>query len=395
MGHNDTLSFDQYMTLRKLMADIVWYRRTGRIDELSVQLKKNAGTPMYLHCNDAKVIERGVVANHKAAMSEIMSSVSELSDISEETLGTLKVWSDMCFYMKNPRTFDLLCSATFNDSISLQYGPLEIQSNMIPDDLATHGEAIRRMNYYSRIQCGEHGNDFMFLASMGSNMADCYQAFRDDVPMDENDALLMYDLYAYQYGDTLAKKGEAEHPYQWESNLYKYYMGQDFSEEDLSTLLEAEGKDLKNIRVEDKCLATHMSKLSCSPSFQPADLVAKNGFLRGIFDAVARTGYLPAAINTTTGNGRNRQTVRSFVNKYGPEELIPVLDAAYFMSVNDWERKMFYTQRRICDNFVVKRETAEFKARIQNDGNYVADDAFGVRDIDEQDIPQELDDLAK
>lgn len=395
MGHSDSLSFDQYMTLRKLMSDIVWYKRTGRIDELSVQLRKHTGTAVYLHCNDEKVIERTVAANHKAAMSEMMSSVSELSNISEDTLDTLKVWSDMCFYMKNPRTFDLLCSATFNESISLHYGPLEIKSDMVPDELASHGDAIRRMNYYARIPCGEHGNDFMFLASMGSKMADCYQAFRDDVPMDENDALLMYDLYAYQYGETLAKTDGGAKPYQWESDLYKYYMGEDFSEDDFSALLDVEDKDLRSIQIEDNCLATHMSKLSCSPSFQPPDLVAKNGFLRGIFDTVSRTGYLPAAIKTAGGNGYNRQTVRSFVNKYGPEELIPVLDAAYFMSVNDYDRKMFNMQRRICDSFVVKRETSEFKARLQNDGNYVADDGFGVREIDEQDIPPELDDLAK
>lgn len=394
MGYDDKLSLDQYMTLRKLLADIAWYKEKGRIDELSVQVKKNTGRSVYLHFNDEKAIERMVTANHKAATAELTASVSEMSSISEDTLDTIKIWSDMCFYVKNPRTFDFLCSATFNESISLSYGPLEIDSNAISDEEALHGDAVRRMCYYPRIPCGEHGTDFMFLASMGSDIMDCYTAFKNGVPIDENDALLMYDLYVNQYGEAANQRGEAEKPYQWESDQYKYYMGVDFAEKDFASILDADDKKVVNAKLEDTCLATHLSKLSYSMTFQPSDIAAKNKFLRGVFDVVSQTGYLPVAI-VKSGKGNTRETIRGFVNKYGPEELIPVLDAAYFMNVNEYDRKMFNMQRRVCDTFVTKKEMDEYRQQVENDENYISDDSFGVRDIDEKDIPPDIDDFVK
>lgn len=395
MGNNDKLSLDQYMTLRKLMADMQWYKRTGRIDELSVQVKKYTGRNVYLHCNDEKLIEKKVISDHKAAMSELMSSMSELSGISDDTLETIKVWSDMCFYIKNPRTFDLLCSSTFNEKISLQYGPLEFTSDAISEEEAMHGDAVRRMMYYPRIPCGEKGEDFLFMASMGSTIGDCYTAFKDGVPMDENDALLMYDLYANQHAEAAYERGEGGKPYEWESNRYKYYMGADFSEEEFADILDGGGKN-SILKFEDTCLATHMSKLFCSKSFQPADIVEKNSFLRGVFDVVSQTGSLPAAIvNQSTKDSITRRTVRSHTNKYGVNEIIPLLDAAYFMSANRYDRKMFNMQRRVCDSFVIKKELEDSRRQLNGDMSFAADNSFGVVDIDEKDVPPDIDEWVK
>jgi hypothetical protein len=98
-----------------------------------------------------------------------------------------------------------------------------------------------------------------------------------------------------------------------------------------------------------------------------------------------KTGELPAAI--IPKNGGERETVRGFLNKYGPQELFPVLDAAYFMNSNMYERKMFCMQRNACDIIATKQEFQQF---LNKDGEYISDDSYGVRDIDENDIPPEL-----
>ena len=115
------LNVDRYVIMRKLLSDIVWYRKTERIDELCVQVNEHTGRDVYLHCNDERLIKGKVKSDRKVAMFGLRSALPDLTEISEDVLDPMKVWSDMCFYIRNPRTFDLLCSSTFNDIIRLMF----------------------------------------------------------------------------------------------------------------------------------------------------------------------------------------------------------------------------------------------------------------------------------
>ena len=382
---SDKLSLDNYVIMRKVLADIAWYREKGCIDELSVQIMKNdSSKKIPLHYENKKFIESKVNADHKAGMSELVSSMSDLSDISEETLDSIKVWSDMCFYMRNPKSFDYLCSATFNDDITMTYGPLKFNLSQVSDEEMVRGDTVRRMLYYPKLPCGDDCEDVIFLTSAGQTIGTFYNAYKSGSLMDESDAILVYDLYVNQRDERAYMDGEADAPYRWESDRYKEYVGMSIDEDKL--MRSVDGPITADSIPEDNCLAVHMSRLSYSTVSQPEDIRKKNEFLRNMFDVVMKTGELPAAI--IPKNGGERETVRGFLNKYGPQELFPVLDAAYFMNSNKYERKMFCMQRNACDIIATKQEFQQF---LNKDGEYISDDSYGVRDIDDSDIPPELD----
>lgn len=48
------VDLERYVTFRKLIADIVWYRKTEKIDELSVQVAQHSDMDIFLHCGDDK-----------------------------------------------------------------------------------------------------------------------------------------------------------------------------------------------------------------------------------------------------------------------------------------------------------------------------------------------------
>lgn len=397
MTDKDKLNLDQYVILRKLISDIAWYRKTGRIDELVVQVEKHTGRKVPIHNNDKNMVMKKIESDHKAGASELVSSMSKLSDVSEDTVDSLKIWSDMCFYINNPRMLDYLCASTFNDGTNIEYGPLVFHSNDISDKEALHGDGVRRMLYYPKLPVGEDGDDFIFFTTAGTDVGAFYSAFKNGTPIDENDAVLMYDMYQNQYLERLYANGMGENPHSWESDTYKYYSGMDFDVDDMLSYIDADISVKK--QPEDICLATHMSRLSASIVSQPEDIRKKNEFVRGIFDVVMQTGNLPAAI--THKNTGKRQTIREFVDKYGAETLLPVLDAAYYMSSNKYDRKMFSTQRKVCDTFAVKQEIkamTELRQKEWEDEKksfyedpYITDDSFGVREIDESEIPSGLD----
>lgn len=56
MTDKDKLNLDQYVILRKLISDIAWYRKTGRIDELVVQVEKHTGRKVPIHNNDKNMV---------------------------------------------------------------------------------------------------------------------------------------------------------------------------------------------------------------------------------------------------------------------------------------------------------------------------------------------------
>ena len=385
---NDKLDLDSYVLMRKVLADIAWYREKGCIDELSVQVMKNTGKEVPLHYDNKNFIERKVNADHKAGIGELVSSMSDLSVISDETLDSIKVWSDMCFYIHNPQSFNYLCSATFNDDITMSYGPLKFNLSQVPDEMQAQGDTVRRMLYYPKLPCGDNCEDVIFLTSAGQAIGEFYNAYKSGVPMDESDAILVYDLYLNQKQERDFEQGISEAPYRWEADKYKEYVGMNLDEDEL--MRNVDSPITPNSIPEDNCLATHMSRLSYSPVSQPEDIRKKKEFLRNMFDVVMKTGSLPAAI--IPKGGGERETVRGFMKKYGPKDLFPVLDAAYFMNSNTYERKMFCMQRNACDIIAAKQEYAQF--RSQNN-EYVSDDSYGVREIDESDIPPELDDLNK
>jgi hypothetical protein len=182
--------------------------------------------------------------------------------------------------------------------------------------------------------------------------------------------------------------GLRDAPYRWESDRYKYYIGMNIDEDKL--MRSVDGPPTPDAIPEDNCLATHLSRFSFSTVSQPEDIRKKNEFLRNMFDIVMKTGELPAAI--IPKNGGERETVRGFVNKYGPHELFFTLDAAYFMNGNADARKMFRMQRNACDIIATKQEYEQFRNR---NSEYITDDSYGVREINENDIPPEIDLLDK
>lgn len=381
----DKLDLDNYVIMRKVLADIEWYREKECIDELAVQVAKQTGKNVPLHYGgNKKFIENKVNADHKAGMSELVSSMSDLSDISDETLDSIKVWSDMCFYIHNPQSFDYLCSATFNDDIEMTYGPLKFKLSQVPVDQRKQGDTVRRMLYYPKLPCGDNCEDVIFLTSAGQVIGEFYQAYKAGEPMDESDAILVYDLYLNQKQEREFEEGIADAPYRWESDMYKDYVGMNIDEDKL--MKSVDGPATAESLPEDNCLATRMSRLAYSTISQPEDIRNKREFLRNMFDVVMKTGSLPAAI--IPKNGGERETVRGFMNKYGPHELFVALDAAYFMNSNTYERKMFSMQRNACDIIAAKQEYSRI---VNRDSEYISDDAYGVREIDESDIPPGVD----
>lgn len=385
MGEKDVLTSEQYLTLRKVLADIVWYRHTDRIDELSVQVKKHSKQEIYLHNNSEKTVMKLVEANHKAGISELISAASNLSSISEDTLESVKVWADMCFYKDNPKAFEMLVASTFNEGTKVKAGPLEFDSSSISDEDAFRGDITRRMLYYNSVPCGIEEKDVAFLASPGAAASMFYTAYKAGEPMNDLDAMLMYDIFVNQNVEDAHRKGSGVDPHKVESDIYREYIGDAFDDETLMTVVDGDMTTAK--QPEDNCLATHMSRLSYSVVSQPEDIRKKNEFFREVFDTVMTTGEVPAAV--TLKNSGRRETLRSFVADKGASELLQVLDAAYFMNTHDRERKEFIRQRRLCDAFALRQEVAVMQNMSKNDEMVISDDAFGVREMEEKDVPPE------
>ena len=385
MSNRDVVTFEQYLTLRKVMADIVWYRQSDRIDELSVQVKKNSTQDIHLHNNSEKTIVALIERDHEATISEVMPAIANSSAISQKSIDSIKIWADMCFYRNNPKAFELLLSSSFNDGVNIKLGPFEFNSNDVSDKEALLGDDIRRVLLYPKVDCSEDGQDKAFIPPSNATTDSFHTAYRSLAAINDFDATVVYDILKLQAAEYAYSKKLGPDPHKWESELYSYYACRDFDEDNLMKVVDGDMATAK--QPEDNCLATRVSKLSYSIVSQPDDIRFKNEFYRELFDTIVQTGEIPPAV-TFKSTGR-RETLRSFVSAHDINDLFPVLDAAYFIYRHADERTNFNVKRRICDRFAAKQE-ALMMGRITATNIEVLDDAFGERDIDENDIPLEL-----
>ena len=342
----DTLNLDQYVALRKLMSDISWYRKTERIDELSVQVEKHSNMQVFLHCNDKRLLERLVRSTHKVSFREFMLAVGDNKAVSDETLDTIKIWMDTSFYTNNPKAFELLLSSTFNDEIVINCGPLKFSSADITEEEAEKGDTIRRMLYGFGQTYGEKLEKIRFVPYFGKCITAFNAAYESGGSIDLDNAFRIYDMLVIINSDEAFISGKGD-PYKWENDRYSEYIGMEFDEEQM--VLDADGSFNLAGRPSDNCLAAHMSKLSYSDATLPWETKFRNEFLRKVFDAVLENGSLPEEVSVE--NGLLRVPVREFVSKYGHSDVIPVLDAAFFLHSNKTERNTFLIQQKYCDRY--------------------------------------------
>ena len=342
----DTLDLDQYVALRKLMSDISWYRKTERIDELSVQVEKHSDIKVFLHCNDKRLLERLVRTTHETSYGKFMHAVRDNKAVSDETFDTIKIWMDTSFYTNNPKAFELLLSSTFNDEIVINCGPLKFSSADITEEEAEKGDTIRRMLYGFRLQYGDKKIKFVPYSYFGECTTALNAAYESGESIALDNAFRIYDSLVFINSDEAFRSGRGD-PYKWENDRYNEYIGMEFDTEQI--VPDADGPYNLAGRPSDNCLAVHMSKLSYSDATLPWETKFRNEFLRKVFDAVLENGSLPEEVSVE--NGLLRVPVREFVSKYGHSDVIPVLDAAFFLHSNKTERNAFLIQQKCCDGY--------------------------------------------
>lgn len=355
------VDLERYVTFRKLIADIVWYRKTRRIDELSVQVVQHSDMDIFLHCDDDNAVTEKVnvdrrnssieLANHRDFFLDLVDNQGKRASISNETLSAIKIWSDACFYRDRPRAFDMLVSSTFNEGTVIKYDPLVLNSNDISYENAERGNTIRRMLSYHMHDWSYKEADYIFIDFPAFDIDMLCKALKSG-NMEKEHALLAYDIFENHNLKIAFETGEIENPFKWENDAFKYYFSYEFDEEliginDVSemTLLE---------KPEDNCLATHMSKLSYTGDSIPWETRFKKEFLRKLFDDVIKTGEIPSGVFLDISNCSVE--LKEFMQMHGISELIQTLDAAFFMISHPRVYKSFRIVQFFCDDYVPKSE---------------------------------------
>lgn len=350
------VDLERYVTFRKLIADIVWYRKTRRIDELSVQVAQHSDMDIFLHCGDDKAVIEKINADRRNSSIELANNpdcilyvmdcrdVRIKTSISNETLKTLKIWSDACFYRDRPRAFEMLMSSTFNAGTIIKYDPLELNSNDISDEDSERGNTVRRMLCYHMIGLWNQKGDSIFIDSPTFDIAYLCKALKRGL-VEKELALLAYDIIKNYNLKISFETGEIENPFKWENDIYKYYYGHEFDEKLIGN--NEAGKISLIEKPEDNCLATQMSKLSYTGDSIPWETRFKKEFLRKLFDDVIKTGEIPSEVFLDISNCSVE--LKEFVQMHGTSELIQTLDAAFFMISNPKIYDSFKTVQCFCD----------------------------------------------
>lgn len=326
-----------YVTLRKLMADIAWYRKHEKIDLLSSQIAEHSSIEVFLHNNSEKTISGIVRAIRKIGVAELeglQEGFKHEPGMSDHLTDYLKTWSDMCFYIHRPKAYEMLLGSTFDDRTVIRCGMLEFCSAEVPDDEVMIGDVIRRMLCYPTRKIVLDGAEYIdYNLSTYNNFKEVTDALRSGEPIDADSAMGIHDM--------LIKEAEA---LIWETDKYYYFTGYGYGFEKFE--FEADGTIVLKERPEKECLASLMSDLTYYP-LMTWDEKFKHEFRRKVFDAVMEKGIIPEEVFLERTEGR--VAVEEYVKCYGPSELFPVLDGAFFMYAHKDEQEHFRILQKVCD----------------------------------------------
>ena len=345
-----TIDAREYMNLRKVLSDKDYYldkQNSAEISDMIVLLKDAVcgGPPEKVTADNRH--EASILALYRENRQKACANLSEgdrkSKNLSKETIDTLKVYADFCFYHEHPELFNDLCMAVYNDAAPVKFGPIEMPgSTTFPRTY----ESTYRMLFYDRIRArAKDGTKAeLFSPDIYPFIEDFMDKFEKGEPTSFYDAYAAFENFkgAFLLRQFSTGRRVVTHIETDLKRLY-YFTSEAFDAERIAADSSGGMKIEENSAAPE--LARDMSRYSYYREPDP-QTAHKNIVRRAFFDAIAKAGELPREV---TAEDARTYSLRECLNDMGPEEFLSTADAAFFMHDNPREYKEFLLVQKLYD----------------------------------------------